>query len=187
MGGGDGLGFIKGFIVILMYGIGIIGLFCSFIFMPILMLLKTQLRKNKHFFYFSKTFYFYIICFLALCVASFIITIMLDMTINIGRERVSGFLSLISHFKIHVFIFAIILCLVPSLAIYFLIRLKSSKRISFDTKDSFMVSKKSSFLLSLKIFIISTIFFITSFFVYLAVIISVLILMDGLDSYIKAM
>ncbi len=112
---------------------------------------------------------------------------MLDMTINIRRERVSGFLSLISHFKIHVFIFAIILCLVPSLAIYFLIRLKSSKRISFDTKDSFMVSKKSSFLLSLKIFIISTIFFITSFFVYLAVIISVLILMDGLDSYIKAM
>ncbi|MCI2236769.1 hypothetical protein MKD52_08010 [Helicobacter sp. CaF467b] len=63
MGGGDGLGFIKGFIVILMYGIGIIGLFCSFIFMPILMLLKTQLRKNKHFFTFLKLSIFILFAF----------------------------------------------------------------------------------------------------------------------------
>ena len=190
MGGGDGVGFIGGMAVVLMYGIGIVGFFCSFIFIPILKLLKMQLCNNKHFLYFSKTSYFYIVCFLALCVASFMVTIMLDIAIpNIGhtKEGEFGFLSLISHFKIHIFIFAIMLCLVPSLSIYFLIRLRSLKKISFDTKDSFTVSKKSRFLLSLKVFIVSTIFFIASFFVYLVVMIGVVFLIDTLCSYIKAM
>ncbi|WP_179855989.1 hypothetical protein [Helicobacter pullorum] len=50
MGGGDGLGFIEGMIMVFVYMLIAIGIFCSFIFIPILKLLKTQLRNNQRFF-----------------------------------------------------------------------------------------------------------------------------------------
>ena len=112
MGGGDGLGFIEGIIIIFVYILIAIGIFCSFIFIPILKLLKTQLLNNQKFFYFSKTFCFYIVCFLALCVASFITTIMLG--IMPPREKLEfGFLALMGYFQIHLFVIAIVVSSVP--------------------------------------------------------------------------
>lgn len=177
MGGGDGLGFIEGIIIIFVCILIAIGIFCSFIFIPILKLLKTQLRNNQKFFYFSKTFCFYIVCFLALCVASFIIAIMLGIMPPRREKLEFGFLAIMSYFQIHLFVIAVVVSLVPTLAIYFLIRFRSLKKISFDIKDSFKISKKEKFLLSLIVFVIATTFFIASFFVYLVVMIGAIFLM----------
>ena len=187
MGGGDGLGFIEGMIMVFVYMLIVIGIFCSFIFIPILKLLKTQLRNNQRFFYFSKTFCFYMVCCLALCVGSFITTIMLGIIMPPREKLEFGFLALMGYFQIHLFVIAIVVSSVPTLAIYFLIKFRSLKKISFDIKDSFKISKKEKFLLSLKVFVISTILFMISFFVYFAVIIGVLFLIGFIvDNISKA-